>query len=56
MAIILSVLSPLGTSSSVDRNCAEDGEEDLWSIWGRVVNDWDTNYKKKTSFTKVCGN
>lgn len=43
----------LGTSSSQERNCADDGEEDLWSIWGRVVNDWDNNYKKKTNYIKV---
>jgi len=40
-----------GTSSSQDRN-ADDGEEDVWSVWGRVVNDWDTTYKKKTAFVK----
>lgn len=41
-----------GTSSSQERNCTDDGEEDLWSIWGRVVNDWDNNYKKKTNYIK----
>ncbi|XP_054290353.1 ecotropic viral integration site 5 ortholog-like isoform X3 [Macrosteles quadrilineatus] len=41
-----------GTSSSQDRNCGEDGEEDVWSVWGRVVNDWETTYKKKTAFVK----
>lgn len=33
-----------GTSSTLDRG--EDGEEDLWTIWGRIVNDWDTHWKK----------
>lgn len=42
-----------GTSSSQDRNCADDGEEDAWSVWGRVANDWETTYKKKTAFVKV---
>uniref|UniRef100_A0A1B6EEN8 Rab-GAP TBC domain-containing protein n=1 Tax=Clastoptera arizonana TaxID=38151 RepID=A0A1B6EEN8_9HEMI len=41
-----------GTSSNIEKNCGEDGEEDLWSIWSQVVNDWDTIYKKKTNFIK----
>lgn len=42
-----------GTSSSQDRNCADDGEEDAWSVWGRVANDWETTYRRKTAFVKV---
>lgn len=34
-----------GTSSSHDKS--EDGsEEDLWSAWVRIVNDWENNWKK----------
>lgn len=32
-----------GTSSTQDRT--EDGE-DLWTLWGRIVTDWETNWKK----------
>lgn len=34
----------VGTSSTIDRT--EDGEEDLWTIWGRIVNDWETHWRK----------
>ncbi|KAG8199394.1 hypothetical protein JTE90_000262 [Oedothorax gibbosus] len=27
-------------------------EEDVWQVWGSVVNEWDTLYKKKTAFVK----
>ncbi|XP_008191344.2 ecotropic viral integration site 5 ortholog isoform X2 [Tribolium castaneum] len=37
-----------GTSSTQDR--AEDcGEEDLWTTWGRIVNDWENNWKKQNA-------
>lgn len=32
-----------GTSSTQDRT--EDGE-DLWTLWGRIVTDWETHWKK----------
>lgn len=41
----------IGTSSSQERT--EDGEEDAWTVWGRVVNDWDTYFKKRNQFVKV---
>lgn len=34
----------------------EDGsrpEEDVWQIWGTVVNEWDFYFKKKNGFVKV---
>lgn len=40
-----------GTSSSQDRT--EDGEEDAWTIWGRVVSDWDNFFKKKNQYVRV---
>ncbi|KAG8230075.1 hypothetical protein J437_LFUL009194 [Ladona fulva] len=42
-----------GASSSQER-AAEDGggEEDLWTLWGRVVNDWDNFWKKRNQFVK----
>lgn len=43
-----------GTSFSQERN--EDGEEDIWTLWGRVSNDWDNFWKKSNSFVRVsCG-
>lgn len=39
------------TSSSHDRG--DDCEEDLWTMWGRIVNDWDNYMKKKSCFVRV---
>lgn len=42
------LLRSLGTSSTQDR--PEDcGEEDLWTTWGRIVNDWENNWKKQNA-------
>ncbi|XP_065213139.1 ecotropic viral integration site 5 ortholog isoform X2 [Planococcus citri] len=38
------------TSSSHDRG--EESEEDLWSVWGHIVNDWDNYMKKKNNLVK----
>ncbi|XP_075228450.1 ecotropic viral integration site 5 isoform X2 [Lycorma delicatula] len=39
-----------GTSSSQER--AEDGEEDAWTVWGRIVNEWESYYKKRNSYVR----
>lgn len=39
-----------GTSFSQER--AEDGEEDAWTVWGRISNDWDTFWKKRNQFVR----
>lgn len=39
-----------GTSSTLDRT--EDGEEDLWTVWGRIVNDWDTHWKRHNQIVR----
>jgi hypothetical protein len=36
----------LGTGSS------QDGEEDVWGLWGQVVNDWENYSKKKNAYLK----
>ncbi|XP_044734011.1 ecotropic viral integration site 5 ortholog isoform X2 [Chrysoperla carnea] len=38
-----------GTSSSQERG---EDEEDLWTIWGRVVNDWDNCWKKRNAWVR----
>jgi hypothetical protein len=48
--IVASIMLP-GTSSTQERN--EDGEEDIWTLWGRVSNDWDNFWKKRNSFVRV---
>ena len=39
-----------GTSSSQERT--EDGEEDNWTLWGRISNDWDNFWKKRNPFVR----
>nr|CAD7402273.1 unnamed protein product [Timema cristinae] len=39
-----------GTSSSQERT--EDGEEDAWTLWGRVSNDWENFWKKRNQFVR----
>ncbi|KAF2900502.1 hypothetical protein ILUMI_05682 [Ignelater luminosus] len=34
-----------GTSSTQDRT-EDGGEEDLWSVWGGIVNNWEVSWKK----------
>lgn len=36
----------LGTGSS------QDGEEDMWGLWGQVVNEWENYSKKKNTYLK----
>ena len=31
----------------------EETEEDLWITWGRIVNEWDTYWKKKNQVVRV---
>ncbi|RZF32375.1 hypothetical protein LSTR_LSTR001839 [Laodelphax striatellus] len=39
-----------GTSSSQER--AEDGEEDVWTTWGKIINEWDSYFKKRNSYVR----
>lgn len=42
-----------GASSSQERGPEDGGgEEDLWTLWGRVVNDWDNFWKKRNQLVK----
>lgn len=36
-----------------DKGSSEDTEEDLWITWGRIVNEWDSYWKKKNQFVRV---
>ncbi|XP_018335446.1 ecotropic viral integration site 5 ortholog isoform X2 [Agrilus planipennis] len=35
-----------GTSSIQEKGEDGGGEEDLWTLWGHIVNDWDASWKK----------
>ncbi|XP_063393734.1 ecotropic viral integration site 5 ortholog isoform X2 [Cydia fagiglandana] len=43
-----------GTSSSYEPEgrVGGNGEEDLWSTWGRIVNNWETEWKRKNQFVR----
>lgn len=28
------------------------GEEDLWSLWGRIVSNWETEWKRRNQFVR----
>ncbi|XP_047040771.1 ecotropic viral integration site 5 ortholog isoform X2 [Helicoverpa zea] len=44
------------TSSSHDAEArvssSSNGEEDLWSLWGRIVSNWETEWKRRNQFVR----
>ncbi len=44
-----------GSSSQDNNNKMEEkeSEEDLWLLWGKIINEWDTWSKKRAPQTKV---
>lgn len=44
------------TSSSHDPEArvstSGNGEEDLWSLWGRIVSNWETEWKRRNQFVR----
>ncbi|XP_013189298.1 ecotropic viral integration site 5 ortholog isoform X1 [Amyelois transitella] len=43
------------TSSSLEteaRVSGTNGEEDLWSLWGRIVSNWETEWKRRNQFVR----
>merc|ERR1719186_303499 len=49
-----SLTSQISTNSGEDQTVdqAESGEEDLWTTWGKVLNEWDSSGKKKLPMVK----
>ena len=47
-------LSLSGSSGASQERSAggEDSEEDQWSLWGRLLADWDNNFKRKNIYVK----
>ena len=46
-----SLTSQISTNSSNDQT--ENGEESLWTTWGKIINEWDSGGKKKLPLVKV---
>ncbi|GIY60904.1 ecotropic viral integration site 5 ortholog [Caerostris extrusa] len=44
--------SLVSVASADSKHTEEDKEEDVWQVWGSVVNEWETYFKKKNSFVK----
>lgn len=49
------VVAVSGTSSSQERG--EDvggagGEEDAWTVWGRISTDWDNHWRKRNAYVR----
>lgn len=43
----------LATSSSHDEaRVGSNGEEDLWSLWGRLVSNWETEWRRRNQFVR----
>ena len=40
------------SSSSANGNNVSVSEDDLWTLWGQIVNDWDTYWKKKNAYVR----
>ncbi|XP_067129865.1 ecotropic viral integration site 5 ortholog-like isoform X2 [Centruroides vittatus] len=40
------------SGTSIHSNGQEDETEDVWIMWGRIANEWDTYIKKKSSYVK----
>lgn len=41
-----------GSSANSQEARSDDNEEDQWSLWGRLVADWSTTYKKRNAYVK----
>ncbi|ODN02708.1 Ecotropic viral integration site 5 protein [Orchesella cincta] len=44
--------SELSLGHSSDKGSEQETEEDLWITWGRIVNEWETYWKKKNQFVR----
>ncbi|XP_041987849.1 ecotropic viral integration site 5 ortholog isoform X2 [Aricia agestis] len=40
------------TSSNYDEARVGNGEEDLWSLWGRLVSNWETEWRRRNQFVR----
>ena len=39
---------------STSTNGAANSEEELWLLWGKIINEWEVFHKRKSSQVKVC--
>lgn len=42
-----------GSPKARDSTPAEEEEEDLWTVWGELIRNWDQEVKKKPQYIKV---
>ena len=48
-----SITSQISNKSSDEQMVTASGEEDLWTTWGKLLNEWDSNFKKNNNTVKV---
>jgi len=47
-----SITSQISNKSSDEQMVTASGEEDLWTTWGKLLNEWDSNFKKNNNTVK----
>jgi len=47
-----SITSQISTKSTDEQMVTVSGEEDLWTTWGKLLNEWDSNFKKNNNTVK----
>lgn len=48
----LQILCAATSSSHEEAKVGSNGEEDLWSLWGRIVSNWETEWKRRNQFVR----
>lgn len=45
-------LIPATSSSHEEARVATNGEEDLWGLWGRLVSNWENEWRRRNQFVR----
>ncbi|CAK1554995.1 unnamed protein product [Leptosia nina] len=48
----ISLTSATSSQETQDARVGSNGEEDLWGLWGRVVTNWETEWKRRNQFVR----
>lgn len=53
---LITCLKSVATSSSHEAeprvSTSSNGEEDLWGVWGRIVSNWETEWKRRNQYVR----
>ena len=53
ITMMIMILMMMICTGSSGHDHPEPGEEDLWTTWGKIINEWDSHGKRKTPQVKV---